>query len=156
MKPKADWKSCLDTLTAKKVKLDENTIKSLIKTSKNKFDSENQLEMSDVTAASKLSLAYDSLRELLEALAIKKGYKIYNHECYTAFLKEILNESDRGDEFDDIRKIRNAVNYYGKDITTEEAAKAIERIKKLRSFINNMLQNVSINDEGGDIREFKR
>lgn len=151
MKPKADWKNCLDTLTAKSVKPDDSMIKSLIKTSKNKFDSENQLEMSSVTAASKLSLAYDSLRELLEALAIKKGYKIYNHECYTAFLKEIMNQSDKGEEFDDIRKIRNAVNYYGKDITLEEAAKTIERIKKLRSFVNNMLH-----EDKGENHEPKR
>ena len=139
MKPKADWKSCLDALTAKKVKPDDNMIKSLMKTSRNKLDSERQLVMSNVTAASKLSLAYDSLRELLEALSVKKGYKIYNHECYTAFLKEVLNQSDKGDEFDDIRKIRNAVNYYGKEITTEEALKTIERIRKLRNFVNNLL-----------------
>ncbi|MBI3190539.1 hypothetical protein HYZ41_02445 [archaeon] len=102
MKQKIDWKSCLDTLTAKDVKPDEDMIKSLIKMSKNKLLSEEKLEMSDVTAASKLSLAYDSLRELLEALALKKGYKIYNHECFTAFLKEVIKQSDKGDEFDDI------------------------------------------------------
>ena len=141
MKPEIDWKSCLNSLTAKRVKPDDNVMKSLIKTSKNKLDSESQLEMSDITASSKLSLAYDSLRELLEALAIKNGYKIYNHECYTAFLKEIMNQSDKGDEFDEIRKIRNAVNYYGKDITTEESAKTIARIRNLRVFVNSLVQN---------------
>ena len=118
MKGKADWKDCLEAFTVKKVKPDDSMIKSLIKTSKNKLDSEGQLVMNNVTAASKISLAYDSLRELLEALSVKKGYKIYNHECYTAFLKEVLNQSDKGDEFDDIRKIRNAVNYYCKEINT--------------------------------------
>ena len=139
MKGKADWKDCLEAFTAKKVKPDDSMIKSLIKTSKNKLDSEGQLVMNNVTAASKISLAYDSLRELLEALSVKKGYKIYNHECYTAFLKEVLNQSDKGDEFDEIRKIRNAVNYYGKEITAEEALKTIERIRKLRNFVNNLL-----------------
>lgn len=139
MKPRADWRSCLSSLMAKSVNPDENLIKSLIKTSKNKIDSESQLTMTSITAASKLSLAYDSLRELLEALAVKNGYKIYNHECYTAFLKEIINQSDKGDEFDDIRKIRNAVNYYGKDITVEEATRIIIRIKKLRDFVNKLL-----------------
>ncbi len=142
MKPKADWKDCLDSLTAKSVKPDENIIKSLIKMSKNKLDSESRLGMNSITAASKLSLAYDSLRELLEALALKNGYKIYNHECYTAFLKEVLKQSEKGYEFDGIRKIRNAVNYYGKDITTEESAKTITRIKNLRNSVNSMLQNL--------------
>lgn len=63
MKPKMDWKSCLDSLTAKRVKPDDSMIKSLLKSSKNKLDSESQLKMSGITAVSKLSLAYDSLRE---------------------------------------------------------------------------------------------
>lgn len=135
-----DWKNCVDSLTAKRVKIDEDLILSLIKSSKNKLDSENQLKLTDVTASSKLSLAYDSIRELIEALSLKKCYKIYNHECYTAFLKEILKESDLGDEFDDIRKIRNAVNYYGKDLSIKETENTIERIIKLRTSINKLLK----------------
>ena len=133
-----DWEECLNKRVVKNVKRDEDMIRSLIKSSRNKLESENKLAMSDITASSKLSLAYDSLRELLEALAFKNGYKIYNHECYTAFLKEIIGESDKGDEFDEIRKIRNDVNYYGKDISAEEAEDIIKRIKNLRIFVSNL------------------
>ncbi|MBI4167908.1 MAG: hypothetical protein HY515_03035 [Candidatus Aenigmarchaeota archaeon] len=117
----------------KEIKPDHEMIKSLVKSGKNKLESQGKLEMNDVTAASKFSLAYDSLREVLEALALKNNYKIYNHECYTAFLKEIVQKSDLGDEFDEIRKVRNAVNYYGKDISVAEAEKLIARIKILRN-----------------------
>ncbi|MFQ5531914.1 MAG: hypothetical protein ACE5ES_04825, partial [Candidatus Nanoarchaeia archaeon] len=86
----------------------------------------------------KISLLYDSLRELLECLALSKGYKIYNHECYTSFLKEIVNKSDLGDEFDKFRILRNNINYYGKQIDKEEGVdfinkmyKYIEKIKQL-------------------------
>ena len=127
-----DFGECLKKRVAKGVKNDKNLIASLIKTSQNKFDSEKKLELTDVTSGSKITLLYDSLRELLEALAIKNGYKIYNHECYTYFLKEILNESIKGDEFDELRKIRNSINYYAKDISVEEAKDVLERIKKLR------------------------
>lgn len=135
-----DWKDCCNKRIVKDVKPDVDMIKSLTKSSKNKLDSEFKLEMNDVTAASKLSLAYDSLRELLEALALNKGYKVYNHECYSAFLKEIMGESDKGDEFDDIRKIRNSVNYYGKDIPVVETEKIIKRITELRDFVLRFLQ----------------
>ena len=134
-----DWKECCNKRIVKEVKKDDELIKSLINISKNKLESENKLSMSDVTAASKLSLAYDSLRELLEALAIKHGYKIYNHECYTAFLKEILKESNKGEEFDEIRKIRNFVNYYGKDISIQESKEVIRRIKNLRKDVLRLL-----------------
>lgn len=133
-----DWKECLNKRVVKNIKCDEDMIHSLIKSSKNKLESENKLAMSDITASSKLSLSYDSLRELLEALALKNGYKIYNHECYTAFLKEIIGKSDKGDEFDEIRKIRNDVNYYGKDISVEEAEEIIKRIKNLGIFVSDL------------------
>lgn len=128
-----DWNECVKKRLAKEINEDKELIKSLIKTSKNKLESEEKLELDEVTAGSKVSLAYDSLREVLEGLSIKKGYKIYNHECYVYFLKEILNESSKGDEFDELRKIRNDINYYGKEIAIKEAKDVLQRIKKLRT-----------------------
>ncbi len=135
-----DWKECCNRRIVKDVKLDIDMVNSLVKSSKNKLESESRLEMNDITAASKLSLAYDSLREILEALALKKGYKVYNHECYTSFLKEIMGKSDKGDEFDEIRKIRNSINYYGKDISVQEAVGVIARIKRLREFVDGLIE----------------
>jgi len=135
-----DWKECLNKRIIKDVSKDEFLIKSLLNSSQKKLESETRLELDDTTAESKVSLAYDSLRELLEALALLKGYKVYNHDCYTAFLKEVLNESAKGDEFDAIRKIRNSVNYYGKELSAEEGKIVIEKIKVLRSFVYNLLK----------------
>lgn len=134
-----DFTECLKKRIAKEVKEDKELIKSLLKTSQNKLDSEEKLELNDITSGSKISLLYDSLRELLEALAIKNGYKIYNHECYTYFLKEILNESIKGDEFDELRKIRNSINYYAKEISIEEAKDLLNRLKQLRLNILELL-----------------
>lgn len=134
-----DWIECRKRKIVKEISPDLNLIESLKKTSDNKRRSELKLEMSEITAGSKLSLAYDSLRELLEALALKNGYKMYNHEGYTAFLKEILNENERAEEFDELRRIRNDVNYYGKEISTKEAKNIIEGIIRLRDKILKLL-----------------
>ena len=136
-----DWKECCDKKIAKNVKLDKNLINSLKKTGENKLKSSEKLVMNETNAGSKVSLAYDSLRELLEALSLKKGYKIYNHECYTAFLKEIVGESEKGEEFDKIRIERNAINYYAKEISLEEAKGLIDKIKHLRDQVLNLLDN---------------
>jgi hypothetical protein len=136
-----DFNECLKKRIAKEVKEDGNLISSLIKTSQNKLNSGEKLELNDITSNSKISLLYDSLRELLEALAIQNKYKIYNHECYTYFLKEILNESTRGDEFDKLRKIRNSINYYAKEVSLVEAKDIMERIKKLRKQILQLLND---------------
>ena len=134
-----DWKDCIKKRIAKAVGIDLDLIESLTKTSYNKLLSEEKLSLDSSTSGSKISLAYDSLRELLEALAIKKGFKIYNNECYTYFLKEVLEESIKGDEFDELRKIRNSINYYGKEILLDEAKEVLGRIKILRKEILNLL-----------------
>ena len=72
-----DWKDCCRKKIVKEVNAEKEMITALIKTSENKLSSEKQLPMSPTTASSKLSLAYDSLRELLEALALQESFKIY-------------------------------------------------------------------------------
>jgi len=135
-----DWKACMDKSLAKKAKTDTNLLISLKKSSAKKLESESMLPLNDTTAASKISLAYDALREVLEALAIKNGYKIYNHECYTAFLKEIIEQSAIADKFDKFRKIRNSINYYGKEITSVEAEPLLAEIRKLTGEISHLLE----------------
>ncbi|MEK6914887.1 MAG: hypothetical protein AABW83_04515 [Nanoarchaeota archaeon] len=134
-----DFNECLKKRIVKEIKPDFELIKSLKKISENKLNSTEKLKLTEVTAGSKISLLYDSLRELLEALAIVKGYKVYNHECYTCFLKEILNESMKGDEFDELRKIKNGINYYAKDISVQESRGVLIRIKNLRKDIIKIL-----------------
>src|SRR3989338_795778 len=126
-----DWQECNMKKMVKSISADEELLKSLLKTSENKIISAELLVLNDATANSKISLAYDSLRELLEALALKNGFKIYNHECYTAFLKEILKESLLGDDFDEMRKLRNGINYYGEKVNKEECEKIIKQIKNI-------------------------
>lgn len=136
-----DFNDCVKKRIVKEVNEDRELIVSLLKSSQNKIDSEEKLELNEVTSSSKISLLYDSVRELLEALAIRNGYKIYNHECYTYFLKEVLNESTKGDEFDELRKIRNSINYYGKEISFDEAKDVLERLNKFRVEIKNFLKD---------------
>lgn len=145
---KMDWKTCCKKYLVKDIKVDKNLISSLISSSSKKDHSQSLLQLNDQTASSKISLAYEALRELLEALAINKGYKIYNHECYCAFLKEILNESQLGDEFDKFRKLRNSINYYGKDIAVDEAKAILYSMTKFTDVIRKLL-----NKEEG--KEFK-
>jgi hypothetical protein len=126
-----DWNACISKRIVKEINVDSPLIISLISSSAKKQSSQSLLPLNDETASSKITLLYDSLRELLEAVTISKGFKIYNHECYTAFLKEMLNESSLGDQYDAIRKIRNNINYYGKEISAEEAQSVLKVIESL-------------------------
>ena len=126
-----DWIECNNQRIVKNVAIDRPMIRSLIDASNNKMESEKILPLTAVTASSKITLAYDALRELLEALSLSKGFKIYNHECYTPYLKEVMNQSLLSDEFDELRKLRNAINYYGKKFSPEDSTLVLNNIKRI-------------------------
>lgn len=123
-----DWNECLNKFV-KDIHQDSNKIKSIRKIAEEKIRSANYLPKDHFI--SKITLLYDALREFLEAKALEQGYKIYNHECYTAFLKEILKKSNEGIMFDELRLIRNGINYYGREINKEESTFIILNLKKL-------------------------
>ena len=135
-----DFTQCKRGGFIKQIGIDSNLVESLKISSGKKLYSQRLLVLNDETATSKITLAYDALRELLEALAIIKGYKIYNHECYTPFLKEILNESRIGDTFDKFRKIRNDINYYGKDFSASDAELILKGIISLVEEVNRLIK----------------
>jgi len=74
-----------------------------------------------------VSVAYDSLRELLEAICIKHGYKVLSHSCISELLKGILPGFDH-DMFDRLRYARNSINYYGKKIDYAQGKELIRKI----------------------------
>ena len=127
-----DWHECTFKKLIKETSLDKGLINSLIRSSNNKIYSNSKLKLEDNTASTKIGIVYDSLRELLEALAIKKGFKIYNHECFSAFLREICDMPNYALEFDRFRKIRNRINYYGNVVLRDEARQIIKDISLLR------------------------
>lgn len=133
-----DWNECCQKRIVKEVALDKEMIQALQKSSEKKLRSEEKLVMDDDTAGAKLSLAYDALRELLESIALEHKMKLYNHECYTAFLKEAVKQDELAQDFDAVRKIRNRVNYYGEDIRQEEAASMILLVKQVMARLKSL------------------
>lgn len=129
-----DWCECIKKRIAKSVKVDRNLIKSARIIADVKIRSAEALPKE--LFIGKIILFYDALREYLECIVLEKGYKIYNHECYTAFLKEILKTSKDAEIFDELRKIRNGINYYGRNVSKEESEEIISNlnilIKKFR------------------------
>lgn len=121
---------------------DELLAKSLVKTAEKDLKFLENLEINENSSRKIMTNYYDVLRSVLEAMAAIKGLKIYNHEAFTYFLKEI-GEEGISEKFDRFRKIRNRINYYGKDIAPEEANDSKEEIKKLiKLLINKYLKEL--------------
>ncbi len=120
----------------RKASIDKPLINSLVETAEKDLLFLNKVRIDGLSARKVISNYYDVLRSILEALACKSGYKIYSHEAFTYFLKE-LKEPILAEKFDRFRKIRNNINYYGKNISLKEAKEympeileMINRIKK--------------------------
>ncbi len=127
-----NWEECKIRQLVKRESWDGNLIESLKKISERKLIMDSFSPLNEETVAAKFVVNYDSLREILEAVALKKGFKIYNHECFSAFLGEFLNMREASVRFDRLRKIRNSINYYGENILVQEGKSLIEEILKLR------------------------
>lgn len=94
--------------------------KALILMSEKGLMTADILPLNDTTASFVFTISYESLREILEAICLKEGYKVYSHEAYTSYLEK-LGEEKIAFYFDRLRKLRNGVNYYGKSVTIETA-----------------------------------
>lgn len=95
----------------------ENTVKSA------KIDSYN--------ISAYVSLAYDSLREVLEALCIMNGYKVVSHICMGELLMTLIDDFAYS-EFDRLRWTRNSINYYGKKIQYNQGLMVIKKIFSMK------------------------
>jgi len=133
--------NCIKKELIKLIKVDKKRAKSLILTANLKEITESEIVFNKTNSIAKISLRYDVLRELLEALVILNGYKIYNHECYYSFLKDVFKDFALAKTFDKVRIARNNINYYDKMYSVEESEFLLKTIsiaiKKVRKLINN-------------------
>ncbi|MBN1156627.1 hypothetical protein JXA85_03365 [Candidatus Woesearchaeota archaeon] len=126
-----DLDECFRKGLIKKTNIDRDLIKSLVEMSSIKEKAVKTANVNKENISAYVSLAYDSLREVLEAVCILKGYKVLSHICIGEFIKEHLNEFDY-EEFDRVRWIRNSINYYGKQVDFEQGKKIIENIFRIK------------------------
>jgi len=129
-----DLESCYRKNFIKKTRADLGLIKSLIEMSKIKENSVKEAKISEINISAYVSMAYDSLREVLEALGISRGYKVTSHICLGELLKSLIHEFDFV-SFDRFRYIRNGINYYGTKIDYEQGKKIITKMFKMKSNI---------------------
>lgn len=75
----------------------------------------------------------------MEAIAIMNGYKVLNHICLGEIIKHILPAFNEN-RFNQIRWIRNAINYYGEEISYEEGKKIISLTLNLKKELKEMVE----------------
>ncbi len=115
----------------KRIPVDMFQARSLIKASNDAIETALKIPLTENTSKTILRELYEGLRQYCEALGFFQGYKFLSHEVITVFLDERLNEKLIATYFDRYRKIRNGINYYGKDISLETVKDALNEIPKI-------------------------
>jgi uncharacterized protein (UPF0332 family) len=138
-----DLDDCYEKGMIKKCKTDEHLISSLIEISDIKKITIDEAKLNDVNISVYLPIAYDSLREILEAICISKGYKVLSHKCIGELFKKLIDLFEY-DFFDRIRYIRNGINYYGTKVDFEQGKELIEKIFSYRNKMKEYLKNENI------------
>lgn len=104
-----------------------------------KQDSKQRMDQSKIEALHpkfRFELAYDSIRELADALLAKDGYKTYSHEAAITYFKELKIIDDAELERLDIcRKTRHDSKYYGQELPDKEYQELTAFIKKIHTKI---------------------
>ncbi len=126
-----DLEECYQKGYIRRTQTDTELIKSLIKGSEAKTIAVKTANITEITISAYLTMAYDALREILEAVCIGKGYKVTSHQCIGELLKIITHHFEYY-EFDRMRYTRNGINYYGKSIDFEQGKEIIQKILALR------------------------
>ena len=121
---------------ARKAKKDKNLAKVLFITTKKDLIFLERIKIDEFSSRKMVSGYYDVLRNLLDAIAALNDFKIYSHEAFTYYLKNI-GEEIISIKFDRLRKIRNKINYYGQLVSVEEAKENIKEIKEIIDSLTN-------------------
>jgi len=129
-----DLEDCYKNNFIKKTKISKELIKSLIEMSNIKEDTIKSSDINEKNISAYFSMAYESLREILEALCISLGYKVTSHFCLGKLLKKLIKHFDFN-EFDRIRYARNSINYYGIKIEFQQGKELIRNMFNMKKRI---------------------
>jgi len=134
-----DLDDCYKKELIKKTEINKELIKSLIEMSNIKETTAKKANIDEINISAYVSMAYDSLREILEAICVSKGYKVLSHFCLGELLKQLIEDFDFND-FDRFRYIRNGINYYGVKVEFKQGKEIINKIFRMkRKFVEKYL-----------------
>jgi hypothetical protein len=134
-----DLEDCYKKGYIKKTFVNKELIKSLIEMSDNHEKVVLSIVLNKENISSYVSLAYDSLREVLEAVCISNGYKVTSHICLGELSRNLI-ENFRFDDFDRFRYIRNGISYYGTQIDLNQGKEIIKKMFEMKKIILNQIK----------------
>jgi len=138
-----EFENFLKTGEVRRQGKNESLANALIKSSEKSLKNIQRIKVDELNAESVVSEVYDLIRELIEAKLSLEGYKSYSHEATIFFLKNFSFNDFEINFLDNLRKVRNKIKYYGKEINTEEALKIIDFMNLILPKLRRLLKDVN-------------
>ena len=107
------WKECVDQNIITETQPDEERSKQMLQMADIRLEFWSR-DVDDKFITLKVEAYYDIIKELIFAHLYKNGYNCINHLCLIAYLKEKIQDFDfEIQKIDELRKVRNEINYRG-------------------------------------------
>ncbi len=138
-----NWEECLGDQVQKR-KPDIEQAKSLYKLAQVRKKDNNRREKNNKNVPLIVETYWEIIKQLLTASLKIDGYKSYSQDCLIAYAEEFYNFNKREiNLMDELRKMRNDIDYRGKIIDLNYLERKEEQIKtivtKLTEKINNKI-----------------
>lgn len=107
------WKECVDQGIITETQADEERSNQMLQMANLRLEFWDK-KVDEKFIALKVEAYYDIIKELIFAHIYKNGYNCTNHLCLIAYLKEKIQDFDfEIQKIDELRKVRNEINYRG-------------------------------------------
>ena len=130
-----DIEECRNKGLVKQTVTNPELITSLIEMAGIKEETVKEARLTQRNISVFISVAYDSLRLVMEAICNQRGYKVLNHIC----LGELLKNDIDYETFNRLRWTRNNISYYGKQVELRQGRELIEEVFRMTEEVRMLL-----------------
>ncbi len=141
-----DWEMCIADKTIRKVEPDKERVRSMLKMIeiRQEFWDSITVIVDDKFASLLVEGYYEIIKELLTAYLNLDGMESSNHECLIRyFQKQNLDLSVEADKIDELRQVRNKIDYRGffvrKEFFEVNKLEYLHIVKTLKKFVKDRL-----------------
>jgi hypothetical protein len=125
------WDECLGNNSSYNVTRDIAKSKALMDTARGRIAFFDTIKEDEANMNYIFEGYYSSLLETMHALVLSRGFKVENHICLGYYIRDVMKQSRLFYIFDDVRKKRNSLIYYGKQMDADIAKEAISKAKAI-------------------------
>jgi len=128
-----NWKKCLEHDVKERSKNPQQA-KSLLKMAKIRSKDNNRRERTEENTPLIVESHWEIIKQLTTALLKLDGYKSYSQECLITYLKEFQDfKQDELQLLNQLRKLRNDIDYDGKFLDQEYLERNQDKIKNIQN-----------------------